>query len=76
MTSGAHTVDLTANLKTQVDNAGPWLSFGYFEILVACIICEIITSFWENNSILRKLAFLTLYDLNYDLNKNALYVFL
>ena len=54
MTSSAHTIDQTANLNAQVDSYGPGLSFGYFEILLACIVIEIIrvaekiTRFWEN----------------------------
>ena len=45
MTSGAHTIDWTANPKAQVDSEGPGLSFGYFEILLGCILIEIIGSF-------------------------------
>ena len=55
MTSGAHTIDRNATLKAQVDSEGPGLSFGYFEILLACIVIEIIMSFFkENNPILGK----------------------
>ena len=45
MTSGAQTIDENANLKAQMDSEGPGLSFGYFEILLACIVIEIIESF-------------------------------
>ena len=38
MTSGAHTINRNANLKAQLDSYGPGLSFGYFEILLACIV--------------------------------------
>ena len=54
MTSGAHTIDENANLKAQIDSEGPGLSFGYFEILLACIVIEIIASFWENSLLLGK----------------------
>ena len=54
MTSGAHTIDGNANLKAQIDSEGPGLSFGYFEILLACIVIEIIASFWENSLLLGK----------------------
>ena len=45
MTYGAHTIDGNANLKAHIDSEGPGLSFGYFEILLACIVIEIIASF-------------------------------
>ena len=45
MTSGAHTIDGNANRKAQIDSEGPGLSFGYFEILLACIVIEIIGKF-------------------------------
>ena len=45
MTSGTHTIDRTAYLKVRIDSQGPGLSFGYFEILLACIVLEIIASF-------------------------------
>ena len=54
MTSGAHTIDRNANLKKRIDSYGPGLSFGYFEILLACIVIEIIASFWENSLLLGK----------------------
>ena len=54
MTSGAHTIDGNANLKAQIDSEGPGLSFGYFEILLACIVIEIIASFWENSLLFGK----------------------
>ena len=54
MTSGAHTIDENANLKAQIDSEGPGLSFGYFEILLACIVIEIIASFWENSLLFGK----------------------
>ena len=54
MTSGAHTIDENANLKAQIDSEGPGLSFGYFEILLACIVIEIIASFWDNSLLLGK----------------------
>ena len=54
MTSGAHTIDGNANLKAQIDSEGPGLSFGYFEILLACIVIVIIASFWENSLLLGK----------------------
>ena len=54
MTSGAHSIDWTANPKAQVNGEGPGLSFGYFEILLGCIVIEIIGSFWENSPILGK----------------------
>ena len=54
MTSGAHTIDGNANLKAQIDSEGPGLSFGYFEILLACIVIKIIASFWENSLLLGK----------------------
>ena len=46
-----HTIDRTAYLKVRIDSQGPWLSFGYFEILVACIVLEIFATFWENSPI-------------------------
>ena len=54
MTSGAHTIDGNANRKAQIDSEGPGLSFGYFEILLACIVIEIIASFWENSLLFGK----------------------
>ena len=54
MTSGAHTIDGNANLNAQIDSEGQVLSFGYFEILLACIVIEIIASFLENSLLLRK----------------------
>ena len=69
MTSGAHTIDVNTNLKAQIDSLGPGLSFGYFEILLACIVIEIIASFWENSLLLKKWPFLTPCDLNFDLIK-------
>ena len=54
MTSGAHIIDGNANLKAQIDSEGPGLSFGYFEILLACIVIEIIASFWENSFLFGK----------------------
>ena len=54
MASGAHTIDRNANLKAHIDSYCPGLSFGYFEILLACIIIEIIARFWENSLILGK----------------------
>ena len=29
MTSGAHTIDVNANLKAHIDSYGPGLTFGY-----------------------------------------------
>ena len=43
--SGTHTIDRTAYLKVCIDSQGPGLLFGYFEILLACIVLEIIASF-------------------------------
>ena len=54
MTSGAHTIDWNVNLKAQIDSECPGLSFGYFEILLACIVIEIIASFWENSLLFGK----------------------
>ena len=54
MTYGAHTIDGNANLKAQIDSEGPGLSFGYSEILLACIVIEIIASFWENSLLFGK----------------------
>ena len=54
MASGAHTIDGNANRKAQIDSEGPGLSFGYFEILLACIVIEIIASFWENSLLFGK----------------------
>ena len=46
MTYGTHTIDRTAYLKVRLgDSQGPGLSFGYFEILLACIVLEIIANF-------------------------------
>ena len=45
MTSGTYTIDRTAYLKVHIDSQGPGLSFGYFEILPACIVLDIIASF-------------------------------
>ena len=54
MTCGARIIDQTANLKVQVNSYGPGLSFGYFEIFLACTVIEIIASFGENSPILGK----------------------
>ena len=76
MTYDAHTIDRTANLKEQVDSYCLGLSFGYFEIWLACTVIEIIAGFWENSPIWGKFdPFLTPCNLNFDLIKKMIHMF-
>ena len=70
MTSRSYNNRLTANLRTQIDSEDPGLSFGYLTILLASRVIEIISTFCENNPILRKNDFWNLCDLKFDLIKN------
>ena len=54
VTSRTYSIRLTPNLRAQIDNGDPGLSFGYITILLASTVIEIIATFCENSPILRK----------------------
>ena len=72
-----HTIDWTANLKAEIDSWCSGLSFGSFEILLACTctVSDIIVSFLKNSPILGKFDLFNPCDLNFDFFKNHPYDF-